>query len=206
MPLKSQTLPNKALTGEELRHILVKNFDKMLANDYAFMRTIAYSRVAVTLSATMHLGQPKEVHVTRSYTKADGVIEGEVPLVEPDDAAVLIGLERDVVLDNPNLARVHHDLPIKVQGNAPPRAMDYTTPLPGEPPPPFMTDPFPQVQTKEFRMDPTQYPPMTAPVDRDVSAEKAKGLGVKTRAMGLRDRVIAAPVAGEAPATAQEKK
>lgn len=219
MPLKSDTLPNKALLGTELRAIAVKQFDEMLSRDYAFAHTVAYRSVAITIEATFHLGKPHEPHVVKSYTKPDGLITGGVPLPEicqcshsreqhsghtimvgepdrdncsacdcehwnPEDA-VLVSLERKITLDNPNLARVHHDLPIKISERKPPQPIPYENQLPGEPPPPFMLDPYPQMQTTEIRYDPKDYPPLDPPVDRDVSDAKAEQLGVKKRGTGM---------------------
>jgi hypothetical protein len=185
MPLKSDTLPNKALLGSELLEIAVQQFRDMLSRDYAFSHTIAYRKVAISFQATFHLGKPHEPHVVRSYTKPGEFIEGEAPLVEPDEDAVLVSLERDITLDNPNLARVHHDLPIKMTERRPPQPVPYENALPGEPPPPFMLDPYPQMQTTEIRYDKRDYPPLEPPVDRDVSDTKAEQLGVKKRGTGM---------------------
>ena len=88
MPLKSQTLPNKRLTGLELMAILKKHFHEMLSRDYAFTPNVAYGRVAVNLTVTLHIAGVTSEHVVRSYTKADGVIEGENPLDEPVEEEV----------------------------------------------------------------------------------------------------------------------
>ena len=190
MPLKSETLPNKALGGDELLELAVSAFRDMLSREYLLKKGVAYSRVAMSISATFHLGQPHEKLVVRSYTKADGgFMEGEVPLKEPGADDVLVSLEREVRVDNPNLARIHGNLPIKQQVQAPPRPMDWGPTLPGEAPPPFMLDPYPQVENREIRYDPTQFPKPPEPVDKDVSEQKAKELGVPfKKAMGLKER------------------
>jgi hypothetical protein len=179
MPLKSQTLPNRRLTGAELMTILEKRFHEMLARDYAFTPNVAYGRVAVNITLTMHIAGVTSEHVVRSYTKADGVVEGEPPLAEPvEEDAALIALTRDFKMDNPNLERVAAGLPIVFQQRAPQAPpQDYTPPLPGEPPPDAIIKPY-DVETVEVRYDPTQYPKPADPVDRDVSAEKARELGV----------------------------
>ncbi len=179
MPLKSQTLPNRRLTGLELMAILEKRFHEMLSRDYAFTPNVAYGRVAVNLTVTLHIAGVTSEHVVRSYTKADGVIEGEPPLADPvEEDAALIALSRDLKIDNPNLERVAADLPIVFQQRAQQQApQEWTPPLPGEPPPDAIIKPY-DVETVEVRYDKAQYPPAPEPVDRDVSAEKGKELGV----------------------------
>lgn len=224
MPLRSETLPQKMLTGEELKEILKHQFAAMLDSDYAFSKTAAYRRVGVTLTATLQLGQPKENHVVRSYTRkmADGIIEGEPPLrlqckcghlmglhpgsgpcghtdegrhclcvaYEEDQDSAVVGLEREVNIDNPNLARIHHDLPVRFQERGEMKPMPFGAPLPGEPVPEFMNDPYPQMVTRELYYDKTQMPPMAESVQKDVSTREAQRLGVKQRSteMGLKER------------------
>lgn len=219
MPLRSETLPQKMLTGEELKEILKHQFAAMLDSDYAFSKAAAYRRVGVTLTATLQLGQPKENHVVRSYTRkmADGIIEGEPPLrlqckcghlmaahgidgkrcaececngYEEDQDSAVVGLEREVKIDNPNLARIHHDLPVRFQERGEMKPMPFGAPLPGEPVPEFMNDPYPQMITRELHYDKTQMPPMAEPVQKDVSTREAQRLGVKQRStgMGLKER------------------
>lgn len=210
MSLRSEALPNKALTGREILEITVQNFRSMLERDCMMSEGISYKRVAISYQVTFHLGQPHQPHIVRSYTKAAGVVEGEVPLSERCQCGhaqedhgesgacsyvadgghlcpcrgwiedtVLMSLERDIILDNPNLARIHHDLPITVQERGQPKPMAMTT-VPGEPNG-FINDPFPSVETRELRYDKNQYDAPPPPVDRDVSEAKAGALGLKPR-------------------------
>jgi hypothetical protein len=215
MPLKD-TIPNKALQGDEVLECAVSDFRAMLMRDCAFLRTISYRKVAYTLSATFHFGPPHEdPHVVKSRVKPqkDGVVEGEAPLrgycdecghsreqhTQPgygagactvcicqqydEEETSVVALERDVTLDNPNLARVHHDLPIRTQETLPPQPLSVGELVPGEERP---TNPFPEVHTREIRYDKTQYPEGTPPVDRDVSDRETARL--KRGGMGLRKR------------------
>lgn len=181
MKLASDKIPNKMLIGPEVLECAVQEFRAMLQRDCMFLKTIAYRRVAFTLQATFHFGSPFTVpHVVKSRTLAGEVVEGEFPLnpaPEMDDSDVL-ALERDVKLDNPNQARVEHDLPITVQEKAPPKQMN-TSNLPGEPAAPL--NPYPEIITHELRYDKTQYPAGTSPVDRDVTEKKAADMGIKRR-------------------------
>lgn len=184
----------------------------MLERECMLTRGIAYRRVAISIQATFHLGQPHQPMELKSRIKATEQIEGEAPLVElckcghgqsrhgigeaacgdcecrayEPSEAVLVSLERDVTLDNPNLARVHHDMPIRLQEKMPPRTLIMDPVIPGEPPQ-AATDPYPEFKNTDLRYDKTQYPEGPAPVDRDVSEKKAAELGVKG-GMGLRER------------------
>ena len=208
MSLKSDKLPNKALSGSELKEIITQHMRGVMDADWAFGHSVAYRRVAFTVTITCHLGQPIGEHVVRSRARADGVVEGEAPLVElckcghhekdhittigspvncsscdcagydPEDAEV-VAVERSMTIDNPNLARIHHDLPVRVQESRPPVASMEPS-LPGEPPQ-SVTNAFPDVITHELRYDKTDAPPMPPPVDRDVSESAAARMGAKAR-------------------------
>ena len=178
MSLKSDKLPNKALSGSELKEIITQHMRGVMDADWAFGHSVAYRRAAFTVTITCHLGQPIGEHVVRSRARADGVVEGEAPLADPEDAEV-VAVERSMTLDNPNLARIHHDLPVRVQESRPPVASMEPS-LPGEPPQ-SVTNAFPDVITHELRYDKTDAPPMPPPVDRDVSESAAARMGAKAR-------------------------
>lgn len=124
------------------------------------------------------IGEPGEDGVVRTPSGRIGVDGCHCQGYDP--TSEVLALERDVDLSNPNLARVHHDLPIRLQERKPPVPLMVENPIPGEPPT-MLTDPWPQIETRELRYDKTQYPDAPPPVDRDVSEVKAGGLGLKPR-------------------------
>lgn len=183
MDLAANKIPNKMLNGEEVVEVAVAEFRAMLKRDCMFIRTIAYKRVAFSISATFHFGYPFDTaHKVQSRVKADGVVEGEAPLVDPPspEESDVLGLERDVVLENPNQARVHHGLPIKVQERQMPAPIladgGIKEEIPGA-----VLNPFPSIVTHELKYDPKDYPKGPDPVDRDVSDEAAARIGVQRR-------------------------
>ncbi len=183
MALKTDQIENKNLNGREVLEIAVQEFRAMLERDCMMAPGIAYRRVAMTLSATFQLGQPHQPLTVKSRVRQaeeGAVVEGEIPLNPPEPDTEVLALERDVDLPNPNLARVHHDLPIRLQERKPPVPIMIENPIPGEPPQ-SLTNPYPEIETRELRYDKTQYPAAEPPVDRDVSEEKAGGLGLKPR-------------------------
>jgi hypothetical protein len=96
----------------------------------------------------------------------------------PEDTHVL-SLERDVKIDNPNLARIQHDMPIIVQERLPPQPNVPVTTMPGEEQAP--PNPFPEIKNHKLKYDKTQYPQGDPPVDRDMSEQAAERLKGKPR-------------------------
>lgn len=207
MALSSERLPNKMLNGEEVLECIVSETRDMLKRDYAFLRTVAYRHVAFTVAVTVQFGQPHPNRTIESRVKPseDGIVTGAPPMLPrrncvcgwnglesatvegecpecgekttPDETSV-VALEADVELDNPNLARVHHGLPVKVQQRETVTLKPPSVPLPGEPMPVVEQR---QVVTKELRYDPKDYPAGKPPVYRDRSAEAAERIGVKKK-------------------------
>jgi hypothetical protein len=183
-------LPNRALSGPELKAIALKEFESMLDRDYAFSGSVAYKRITFAIQATFHLGFPHAPHIlqSRAVQTEDGIVEGAPPLNPPAEEATVVGLERTVELENPNLDRINHGLPITIQRATPPKAIIPDSQLPGEPPAAVIN--APGVETLEFKYDPEGLPPVKPAVDRDISAEKAAELGVSqtTGGLGLRKK------------------
>lgn len=103
--------------------------------------------------------------------------------------------EVSVKLDNPNLDRIHHGLPIKVQRALPPEPPKMPdVVVPGETPAP--QEAFGKsFETQEFKYDPQGMPPVEAPVVTDVSEREAQRMGV-SRSKGM----------GYVPKTGRERK
>lgn len=162
----------KNLTGKLLRDFLLTEFDKMGARDYIFGMSGAYRRSVLTLRVLLHVADPYEPNLEKA-----SVFVGEAPLFELDSArrTSVIGLERTVKLDNPNIDRINHDLPIIVQRATMPEPPPAHN-LPGEPPTQAIG--APGVQNLEFKYDRTQFPAPEAPVDTDISLTAAAKLGV----------------------------
>jgi len=182
--LLTDKLPNKALQGDEVKAIAIKEFAAMLDRDYSFNRGVTYRRVGMKLEATFQFSQPHPTsHKIESRPVRDGdsnlIVEG-VPLDPPEEESTVAGLERQVLLNNANLDRIQHDLPIRLQERQSPKPLNMTPSLPGEPPN-FVTDPFPGFEARELNYDREQFPPAPPPVDIDTSEQKAGALGLKPR-------------------------
>lgn len=179
MATQRDALPNLGLTGPELKAIALKEFEAMLDRDFAFKGSVSYKRVAFTISATFDLGAPHEKHELKSRAKSDGAVEGEAPLNPRPEVGVVVGLERDVALQNPNLDRIHHDLPIVSQHATPPRMIASEQTIPGEPNNYIIGQPG--IEERKHYFDKAEFEAPAAPVDRDVSALAAAKLGVPAK-------------------------
>lgn len=154
MPLSSEVVPNKALSGSELAQLMLHDLAQVLERDGMFTHYVAYGRVAYKVRIEIQMDNPTfprhEVQ-TRARAKVGTPLEGEPPLAQPtsEDALDMI-LERDRVVDSPNAARVESGQPITVQ---------------------IVQEG--KLRTKEVRFDPDDVPEPQV-VDRDLSP-KTKG-------------------------------
>lgn len=163
--LSNNTIPNKPLTGKECAAVVVDNVRQMLDADCMFNSTIAYRKLAFTVTVTVHAADTSDTKPraeAQTRIRPNGVIEGNAPLPNPPEDAQFMAIERKVTVDNPNLTRVHHDLPIRVQQRALPQP----------------NDPFPKIETQELRYEKGDFPPLPEPVDTDVTEREATRLGV----------------------------
>ncbi len=189
MALKDK-LPNRALTGPELKKIALVEFERMLDSDYAFQGSVAYRQVAIEIRAVFHLGFPHPVHELQSRVQpnAEGTVAGAPPLNPVPEESSVVGLRREVRLENPNLDRITHGLPIVVQRATPPVANMPDSTLPGESAAIAMQAGF---ETIEHKYDASTMPETAQPVDTDISQEAAERFGVPvTTGMGLRTKRV----------------
>jgi|HubBroStandDraft_5_1064220.scaffolds.fasta_scaffold03372_5 hypothetical protein len=178
MPLSTEKLPNRALSGEELGEILIEEFRRIIARDYRFLKTVAYKRAAATILLTVDLGYPHPVMEGKS--RLAGLV-AEAPITPEPEEHEVAATEVSVKLENPNLDRVHHGLPIKVQRALPPEPPKMPDVIvPGETPEPSALN-FKGFETQEFKYDPKDMPAVAAPVVTDVSEREAMRMGVKVK-------------------------
>lgn len=179
---RAPALPVENLNGPKLLAIISEIFAGMVSGDYAFQGSVAYKRIEIVLTVTVHLGTPYEPKVSENVMCE---VTGEAPLPAPlPEKAVVVALERKVLLENPNIDRINHDMPIIVQRATPPKQFAPDNQLSGEPPTVVMGSPG--IENLEFRYDPTQFGSPAKPVDTDISQRAAARLGVpqQTGAVG----------------------
>lgn len=179
MALKSDQLPNRMLNGEEIRKIAVQHLDQLLSTDCMFLRQAAYRRCAMKITATFHFGSPSGDYAVELSPRLGSELSRQLPLTPVEgEMTVLRALEREVSLENPNLQRVAHGLPITITERKPPEPVVAAHPIPGEVPEAIL-NPFPTVVTQEIRYHPENFERPPEPVDTDVTAREATKLGLE---------------------------
>ncbi len=160
------------LTGSLLQTLILEEFNHMVPRDFIFSGSGAYRSTLLNINLVVHLGDPHEPGTGKSMVTGEAPIPADYPGLARTS---VIGLERVVKLENPNIDRISHGLPIIVQRATPPTPM-VTSQLPGEPP--IQTIGAPGVENLEFRYDATQFEKPAPPVDTDISQIAAAKLGV----------------------------
>jgi len=122
MPLSTESVRNRPLTGAELIEVVLNDVREMLQRDGMFSPYIAYKRLAYNIEIKLQTGNPlhpEHTALVRSRATKDGVPEpyplpltvdietGEKETVGEMDAS----RQRDI--ESPNLTRIHNKLPIR---------------------------------------------------------------------------------------------
>lgn len=150
-PVSRETVVNKALSGQELKRILLADFERALDNDGLLSPHIAYGRIAYTLIYRLHMDNPmrpeSEMRVD-SRPMGLNVVAGApeyaaielAPPLQPaaGDDQVVSATTVDRAITSPNAERVRVGIPVPMKV----RQMDGTTTeeLVNYPPQPDMGD------------------------------------------------------------------
>ena len=126
MPTARETVPNRALSGAELRRILADDFERLLAAEGLLSDHIAFGRVGYDLRLDLHLDNPyhPESSVERkSRAVAGNIVAGQpelaaiesAPLTDPSADAAVASRRRSRRIVSPNAERVRVGLPVPVE-------------------------------------------------------------------------------------------
>lgn len=108
MPLSTEFVTNKPLTGPELVECVIRDTREALEKDAMFNSHVAYGKVGYKITVTLTLANPTyPEHTIRSQ-------ERKVDL-EPKDTVEGLEIARTREIKSPNVARVTNQLPVKVQ-------------------------------------------------------------------------------------------
>jgi hypothetical protein len=113
MPMDSEKVVNRALSGTELKQLILEDCRKLVDNEGILAAHIAFGRVSYTLHLTIHTGN---VYYPESTIKVEGGQPDEkLPLVDPPVDASLgqTTLHRNII--SPNAERVRVGMPIPVE-------------------------------------------------------------------------------------------
>jgi hypothetical protein len=160
MPLSTEAVPNRPLSGAELIEYVLSVMRKRLESDCHFTRTIAYRQIAFDVTVHFHLGTPVGEHVVAvSGLNEEGTWKAGAPPLSPEpEEAEVVASEQHAEVNDPNLVRVHTGQPIVTVTKTPPKPGDI----------------LPKIERHETRYDPTNYPEPQAPVETDTSDKTAE--------------------------------
>jgi hypothetical protein len=107
MPLSTEVVSNKPLTGPELVTIIEHDLRGLLEKDGMFNSHIAYGKVGYRIVVELALANP-------TYPKHT-VVGGQPVALDPTDDVTKVELSRERVVKSPNVARIANNLPVKIQ-------------------------------------------------------------------------------------------
>ena len=154
MPLTSEIVSNKPLSGVEVRKLILADVESLLARDGVLSPFAAYGRVGWKLSLRLETGNPTyPVHLSElnplCHPEEPGM--GRVPLPAEVEEVEETELERSRLVTSPNAARLANDLPVTVtvkEGHA--------------------------FRQKELKYAGVEVPPQPSPVDHETKRKRAK--------------------------------
>ena len=106
----NEKVVNNALSGIELKSIILEDCKKLLDNEGLLSPHVAYGRLGYTITLKMHLSNPS-LNDYPSITVKGGE---SVPLKDPSKDAEVAAQTLDRTIDSPNRERVRVGLPIPV--------------------------------------------------------------------------------------------
>ena len=166
MPLSSEQIPNRPLSGSELKTYVLRVLESRLDSDCMFSTQIAYARVSFSVKVAFHLSPTVGDFDVDVYLRPDAAfpqVEGAPPLnLGPGEEHDVHSFEVVAEVDNPNLVRVHAGIPIEITAKIPPAPGDL----------------FPHLETHQVDYDPADFPKPAEPITTDTSAKTAAALGV----------------------------
>jgi hypothetical protein len=129
MPTASETVPNKALSGAELKTIMLERFKHLLAGECMLADHVAYGRITYDITLRMHIDNPFVVggvsvstiaaqpvgrNITASAPELEAIESGP-PLKGPlTREATASGSRISEEIRSPNRARLAAGLPVPV--------------------------------------------------------------------------------------------
>lgn len=108
---------NKALSGLEIKEILLRDFKKLLDNEGFLTNYVAYGRISwqilLKLNVDNHM-MPESKSSTESRFLTDSGVDN-FPLSNPenDESRIAIGLERNIT--SPNVERIRNGMPVPAE-------------------------------------------------------------------------------------------
>ena len=124
MPASNERIPNKPLSGSELKEIILKDVDFVLTRDGMLSHNIAFGRVSYEVRVSIHMDNPLypehiSVILSRAASKQQveanpslSSIEPTPPLKNTSDVDVVFSEEIHREISSPNMARIEASMPV----------------------------------------------------------------------------------------------
>lgn len=123
--MSQEAQPQKPLTGEELKKIVLLDVEKMLDMDGMLTGHVAYGRVSFVVTVKFHVDRPVEPTWTNTTPSRKATVQEldlrpelvsleTFPLPETEEDAVALGMTRAHEIQSSNTARIENGLPIDV--------------------------------------------------------------------------------------------
>jgi len=125
MPTPSETVPNKALSGAELRTIMTERFKHLISQDCMLADHLAYGRISYDITIRLHVDNPFTVGPLVSSIASQPVgrnlldampemeaVEAGPPLTSPSPEAAISGSRLTHQITSPNRERLAVGLPV----------------------------------------------------------------------------------------------
>jgi hypothetical protein len=119
MPLSTETIPQKGLSGRELQELIVGDLKELLSRDGMFQPHVAYGRISYEVEVRLHLDNftyPKHLAILKSKSsKEKPQVENAPKLKDPSEGAIELDLQRTRNVVSPNATRIAEGMPVRVQ-------------------------------------------------------------------------------------------
>lgn len=126
MPTGREVVPNKALSGSELKKIIKQDFEQLLANHGLLSDYLSYGRVGYDVTLRMHMDnpmRPEDSTTISSRPVATNLIAENPalaaietpPLKEPSKNSAVDGRRVSRKVTSPNAERMRAGLPVPIQ-------------------------------------------------------------------------------------------
>jgi hypothetical protein len=171
MPTEREAVVNKALSGLELKELILRDVRKLLDADGMLTAISAYSRVAYSFRLRMHLDNLMQRETISHGASAPqpgnaiaqnpqlAAVEGAPPLRDASFDSAVSGVELTRTITSPNAERLNAGMPITVDareqdGSKVQRSVSYPVPEAGEVPEDVKVDDVTAQTRKDWDMQP----------------------------------------------------
>ena len=126
MPTGRETVVNRALSGDELKKLILADCQRLVDNEGMLSPIVAFGRVGYTITLRLHMDNPyvpnteitmesKPATIAQVEASPELVALDRIPLIAPSDKAEIGALELTRNIDSPNAERLREGMSIPVQ-------------------------------------------------------------------------------------------